>query len=176
MRYVKWLSGYKTYVKVGTSIRWREIYIISKGQHVLQSTSSPFCAFGFIFFFFLTLLNFSLISNKKKSLKCVRETGNSWNDSSSIFLFLFSILNVLAPIPPLSWQHPCPDGLPPRPAPPRPLDHIRALLSSSLQFTLVTSGWCRTVLLLHLWASCSPGSRKYRHAPKPARTRTDTSR
>lgn len=62
------------------------------------------------------------------------------------------------------------------PANPGPAHHIRALLSSSVQFTLATSGRCRPVLVLHLWESCSPGSRKYRHAPKPARTRTDTSR
>ncbi|KAG7238430.1 hypothetical protein INR49_030937 [Caranx melampygus] len=67
------------------------------------------------------------MATRGKGAKRAREEGtNRLMDVPSL---------VLAPIPPVSWQHPCPDGLPPR-----PLDHIRALLSSSLQFTLATSG------------------------------------
>lgn len=128
---------------------------------------------SFKFFFFLSslfpdLYNKHLLRSEKSRND---KTGLALSDSLSSLLFSFSIFKVLAPTPPVSWQPPCPHGMPPR-----PLDHIRALLSSSLQFTLATSGWCRTVLLLHLWASCSPGSKKYRHAPKPASTKTDTSR
>lgn len=64
------------------------------------------------------------------------------------------------------------------PPPPRalPWDQMRASVSPSLQFTLATNGRCLVLLLLHMCVSCSPGSRKYRHAPNPASTKTETSR
>lgn len=151
-------------------------------QHISKSHYDPLSARCSLLFVHLALRNSSFSkwnlliltfpwSIQQKSAGDRGKVGTK-SDVSAQSFWSFSIFKVLAPIPPVPGQHPCTDG----PPSDHPSHHIRALLSSSLQFTLATSGWCRTVLLLHLWASCSPGSRKYRHAPKPASTRTDTSR
>ena len=154
MIHVKGLSNYKTYVKVGTSIRWREIYIVLlitflKGimspihlqNLILHKVSSTLCI--------SSLLHFPL--NSTLRMLEIREKLEWLDRATLLHLFLSPSLRCWLPSHGVLAAPCCPDG---------PLDHIRALLSSSMQFTLATSGWCRTVLLLHLWASCSPGSRK----------------